>query len=207
MSVNIKQILRFGKFSLGASLLLAPFFSFAQTNLAAPGILAPTNGQIFVAPANITIEAAISYGTAPPIGGTNVPPPTNVVVFANSNNLGRVVITISSGFGGYGFVTWPNPPAGAYTLTALGTNVAGAVISSGPVNIIVHGLVLQPPVNGNIILQTYGSPGKSFDFLASTNLQTWQDLGIAIADRNGFVQFTDTNASIYSSRFYQSIPH
>ena len=206
--MNIKQFLRFGKFSLGASLLLAPFFSFAQTNLAAPGILAPTNGQIFVAPANITIEAAVSYGIATPIFGTNAPVPTNVVVFANSNNLGRVVITISSGFGGYGFVTWTNSPPGAYILTAVGTNGAGAVISSAPVNIIVQSrLVLQPPVNGNIILRTYGSPGKSFDFLASTSLQTWQDLGIVIADTNGFVQFTDTNASIYSSRFYQSIPH
>jgi hypothetical protein len=205
--VNIKQFLRIGKLSLGASLLLAPFYSFAQTNLNAPGIFAPTNGQIFVAPANITIGASISYGAAIPINGTNVPPPTNVVVFANSNNLGRVVIMVSSGFGGFGSVTWPNPLPGAYTLTALGTNDTGAVISSPPVNIIVHGLVLQLSVNGNIIFQTYGSPGKSFEFEASTNLQTWQDLGLATADTNGFVQFTDTNASIYKSRFYQSIPH
>lgn len=205
--MTIKQFSRFGKLSLGASLLLTPFLGFAQTNLNAPAIVAPINGQIFAAPANITIEAGVSYGIARPLGVTNVPPPTNVVVFANSNNLGRVVIMISSGFGGLAFVTWSNPPPGSYTLTALGTNAEGSIVSSAPVNIIVHGLVLQPPVNGNVVLQTYGSPGKSFDFVASTNLQRWQTLGMAIADTNGFAQFTDTNASLYNSRFYQSIPH
>ena len=51
-----------------------------------------------------------------------------------------------------------------------------------------------------------GSAGETFDFQASTNLQTWQDLGTANADTNGNVQFLDTNAPFYSYRFYLATP-
>ncbi len=60
--------------------------------------------------------------------------------------------------------------------------------------------------NGNFILHAYGSPGEIFDLQASTNLQTWQDLGNFIADTNGLMQFTDTNASLFPARFYYTIP-
>ena len=60
--------------------------------------------------------------------------------------------------------------------------------------------------NGNFILDAYGSPGESFDIQASTNLQTWQDLGDVIADTNGVVQFVDTNASSFPARFYYTVP-
>jgi hypothetical protein len=52
----------------------------------------------------------------------------------------------------------------------------------------------QKQSNGNFILQAYGSPGETFDLQASTNLQTWQDLGSVIADTNGVALFEDTNA-------------
>jgi hypothetical protein len=64
----------------------------------------------------------------------------------------------------------------------------------------------QRQSNGNFILQTYGSPGENFDIQASTNLQTWQDLGHTIADTNGFAQFADTNASNFNARFYFTSP-
>ena len=67
-------------------------------------------------------------------------------------------------------------------------------------------ITLQRQSNGTILLQTYGSPGQSFDFQASTNLQTWLDLGAAMADANGFVQFTDTNAPSFPYRFYLTLP-
>jgi hypothetical protein len=65
---------------------------------------------------------------------------------------------------------------------------------------------LQRQSNGNVILHAYGSPGASFDFQASTNLQTWQDLGNLIADTNGLVQFDDTNAPSFNYRFYYTVP-
>ena len=58
--------------------------------------------------------------------------------------------------------------------------------------------------NGNIILHAFGngSPGESFELQASTNLQTWQDLGSVIADTNGIALFEDTNAPLFPNRFY-----
>ncbi|HZM03228.1 MAG TPA: DUF433 domain-containing protein [Candidatus Saccharimonadales bacterium] len=67
-------------------------------------------------------------------------------------------------------------------------------------------ITLQRQSNGTILLQTYGSPGQSFDFQASANLQTWLDLGSTLADTNGFVQFTDTNAPSFPYRFYHTVP-
>jgi hypothetical protein len=65
----------------------------------------------------------------------------------------------------------------------------------------------QKQSNGNFILQASGSPGESFDIQASTNLQSWVDLGDVIADTNGLVQFDDTNAPSFPARFYYTIPH
>lgn len=44
------------------------------------------------------------------------------------------------------------------------------------------------------------------NFSVGANLQTRQDLGSGIADTNGFVQFADTNASNFPSRFYFTTP-
>ena len=55
-------------------------------------------------------------------------------------------------------------------------------------------------------MQAQGSPGESFDVQASTNLQTWLDLGSGAANSNGLFQFTDTNASNYNARFYLTLP-
>jgi hypothetical protein len=64
----------------------------------------------------------------------------------------------------------------------------------------------QKQSNGNFILHAYGSPGESFDLQASTNLQTWQDLGSVIADTNGVALFEDTNAPLFPNRFYYTVP-
>jgi hypothetical protein len=60
--------------------------------------------------------------------------------------------------------------------------------------------------NGDILLQAQGSSGENFDVQATTNFQTWQDLGSSPADTNGLFQFTDTNAPLYNTRFYVPIP-
>jgi hypothetical protein len=64
----------------------------------------------------------------------------------------------------------------------------------------------QKQSNGNFILHAYGSPGETFDLQASTNLQTWQDLGSVIADTNGVALFEDTNAPLFPNRFYYTVP-
>jgi len=77
---------------------------------------------------------------------------------------------------------------------------------TGMVLIKYSPVTVQRQSNGNFILQAYGSPGENFDIQASTNLQTWQDLGHVIADTNGFAQFADTNASNFNARFYYTVP-
>jgi hypothetical protein len=67
-------------------------------------------------------------------------------------------------------------------------------------------VTIQKQSNGSVILHAYGSPGETFDIQASTNLQTWQDLGDVTADTNGLAQFDDTNAAEFASRFYYTIP-
>jgi hypothetical protein len=67
-------------------------------------------------------------------------------------------------------------------------------------------VTIQKQSNGSVILHAYGSPGETFDIQASTNLQTWQDLGDVTADTNGLAQFDDTNAAEFTSRFYYTIP-
>jgi hypothetical protein len=67
-------------------------------------------------------------------------------------------------------------------------------------------VTLQKQSNGSVILHAYGFPGESFDLQASTNLQTWEDLGDVIADTNGLVQFDDTNAPLFNCRFYYTVP-
>ena len=65
---------------------------------------------------------------------------------------------------------------------------------------------IQKQTNGAFLLQEQGEPGEAFDFQASTNLQTWFDLGATNADTNGCVQFLDTNAPLFDYRFYLTLP-
>jgi hypothetical protein len=67
-------------------------------------------------------------------------------------------------------------------------------------------VTIQRQTNGNILLQTQGSPGEAFDIRASTNLDTWSDVATNTADTNGLLQFLDTNAGLYPARFYLTIP-
>jgi hypothetical protein len=83
------------------------------------------------------------------------------------------------------------------TTTAGGTEI---------VTIKYSAVTIQHQSNGTILLQAQGSPGESFDVQASTDLQTWLDLGTAIADTNGLAQFDDTNAPNFDWRFYITQP-
>jgi hypothetical protein len=65
---------------------------------------------------------------------------------------------------------------------------------------------IQKQSNGNFILDAYGLPGQTFDIQASTDLQSWVDLGDIIAGTNGVAQFEDTNAALFGSRFYYAAP-
>ena len=67
-------------------------------------------------------------------------------------------------------------------------------------------VTLQRRSDGTVLLQAQGSPGESFDIQASQDLLNWLDLGSVLADTNGLMQFDDTNAPNFTSRFYFTNP-
>ncbi len=67
-------------------------------------------------------------------------------------------------------------------------------------------VTLQRRSDGTVILQAQGTPGEAFDIEASTNLLDWLDLGTFQADTNGLLQFDDTTAPNFPSRFYHTTP-
>jgi hypothetical protein len=83
------------------------------------------------------------------------------------------------------------------TTTAGGTEI---------VTIKYSRVTVQRRSDGTVILQAQGSPGESFDIQASADLLNWLDLGPVTADTNGLMQFDDTNAPAFSSRFYYTNP-
>jgi len=87
--------------------------------------------------------------------------------------------------------------AGYDTTTAGGTEMV--LIKYSPVT-------LQRKADGTVLLETQGSPGESFDIEASVDLLNWLDLGTVLADTNGLMQFDDTNAPNFPSRFYYTNP-
>jgi len=67
-------------------------------------------------------------------------------------------------------------------------------------------LILQKQANGSVLLEAQGSPGESFNIQATADLIHWLNLGTAITDTNGLMQFADTNAANLPARFYITNP-
>ncbi|HSY19719.1 MAG TPA: Ig-like domain-containing protein, partial [Candidatus Acidoferrales bacterium] len=99
----------------------------------------PTNGQMFLAPANVGVHARVT--------DSNVV--ETVEYFANGSSIGTVsntggVLLTSSTQANPFFLDWSNVPAGAYALTAVALDSAGNTATSAPVNIYV--VTNLPPV-------------------------------------------------------------
>jgi hypothetical protein len=106
----------------------------------------------------------------------------------NGNDAGNAIAVDSNG----------NVYVAGYDTTAAG-GTEMVLIKYSPV-------ILQRQSNGTVLLQTEGSPGESFEIQASADLLNWLDLGSVLADTNGLMQFFDTNAPNYASRFYITSP-
>ena len=97
-------------------------------------LLEPTNGEVYAAPADISIMARASDAD----GSIS-----NVEFFAGTNDLGSgtpVILDPIAGGGISGLVylfNWSNVAAGEYSLTAIATDAAGLSTTSAPVDITV----------------------------------------------------------------------
>jgi hypothetical protein len=132
-------------------------------------LLTPTNGQVFIAPANITLTASASDSD----GSV-----TNVEFYNATTRLG------SDATSPYTFA-WNNVAAGNYTLTVKATDNHGAVVTSTPVNISVgstppEAVTLVNPVwNGSAFMFSFASQvGRDYEVQAMDVLGTaaWQRL-------------------------------
>jgi Bacterial Ig domain len=92
----------------------------------------PTNGQTFLAPANIGIHALVVDSnlveTVQYFSGT-----TSLGIVTNKGGVWLTNTTSSNPF----FLLWSNVPSGDYTLTAVATDSAGIMATSPPVTIHV----------------------------------------------------------------------
>jgi hypothetical protein len=52
-------------------------------------------------------------------------------------------------------------------------------------------------------VQLAAPAGQTNHLSATTNFQTWLDLGPVVANRNGLCQYVDANAALYPFRFYR----
>lgn len=171
----------------------------AQTNVPfVVGFYYPTNGQTFLAPANVAMHASVTDSniveTVQYFSGSN-----SLAIVTNKNN---VLLTNTSGANPFEF-TWSNVPSGSYTLTAVATDSTGATATSGPVNIIVKSPPSVPfavgfysPTNGEVVTDptnlyvhawvTDSNIVRTMEYFAGSNL-------LAIKTNTGTTLFTNSN--------------
>lgn len=104
------------------------------------GFWYPTNGQTFIAPANVGVHARVTDSNLV----------TTVQYFSGATSIGVVsntagVILTNSTQGNPFFLAWSNVPPGDYSLTAVATDSAGLTATSPPV--VIHVLTNPPPRN------------------------------------------------------------
>ncbi len=126
-------------------------------------LTSPNDGAVFGTPGNVPLVA---------VGGDPDGVVTSVEFFAGTNSLGVATnwVVVDPPGPGMGFIpgsrafflTWSNPPAGAYTLTAQATDDGGASAVSSPVNIKVLSGPPPPPTNFPPIVRISSPPNNAF---------------------------------------------
>ena len=98
--------------------------------------------------------------------------------------------------------------SGSYTIYAVAAdNVGNSSIIDVGVTVNTTGLIapITRLSNHHMQLRFAGIPGKTYRIQSSTNLSTWVDLGTLIEDASGLLQYEDTNAPSFPTRFYRTV--
>jgi len=156
---------------------------------------------------NITLTA-----TASPVTPTTATPTGTVQFKSNGVNLGSPVVLA----GGGGSITVSGAALGVGTdnITAEYSDAAGnfnggtnglSQIVKNPVSApVACKICLQPAQAGCMTANLAGAPGQTYVLQASSDLIHWTAVSTNVADANGLVSITDTNAAKFPSRFYRS---
>jgi hypothetical protein len=141
--------------------------------------------------------------TVPPAGAGTVsvsaagtPAPGYEWLFNGSNN--------GSNTSSLTIANFQSANQGSYAVIV--SNSAGSVTSASAILLLDSPLRIGPPsMSGDSFqLQLIGSAGGTFVIQSSTNLKAWTSLLTNNAS-NGYLNFTDTNAAAFRSRFYRGI--
>ena len=146
----------------------------------------PTNGEAFIAPANIGVHALVTdYNVV-----RTMQYYSGATLIGTVTNTSGVLLTNSSQ-GSPFFMEWSNVAVGSYVLTALATDSAGHTATSAPLNITVSNA--PPPV---IRPATYiYSPTNNSMLLAPANLTIYAR-AVESGGQVATVQFLANSASL-----------
>jgi autotransporter-associated beta strand protein len=175
---------------------------------------ASTNQQVNAAPLGVTATAQSKvYGTQITFGSGN----TNFTSsgLQNGETIGTVTLAVSGNGGA------SNAPVGTYTITPsaatggtfnpIDYNISyftNALTVTGPSNTIPVTITGVTLVSGNVQMNFSGTPGSVYVIEAATNLDspiTWTALSTNTADSNGLFNYTDSTASNFGARYYQTV--
>ena len=155
---------------------------------------------------NITFTATVS-----PVAPTTATPTGAVQFKSNGANLGSPV----SLAGGQGSVTVSGSAlgSGSFSITAeysdatgnfnSSTNGLTQVVNNPAPAPVACKICITPPQAGCVNASLTGTPGQTYVLQASTDMIHWTAISTNVADANGLLSLTDTNAGQFSSRFYR----
>ncbi|MDB6068786.1 MAG: hypothetical protein JWR26_4994 [Pedosphaera sp.] len=136
---------------------------------------------------------------------------TNLVVFLDgTKKLSEVIYSQNAPVSAAtAQVTLKTDALGLHSLTAIATDVFGAVTVSSnlTVNVVappLHLLVADAFITNNqCLLCMSGQVGHAYSILASTNLQNWTNIG-TMQNVNGLLEFPDPATTNFQYRFYRA---
>jgi hypothetical protein len=165
-------------------------------------MLTPAAGASQWACAPFTVAATAS---SPGQSLTNL-----VIVLDGTNQLGGRSYSLNAAVTGItSRVTMKTDVLGLHSLTATATDVFGAITSStNTFNIVappLHVLVADAFItNGQCLLCMSGQVGHAYSILATTNFQTWTNIG-TMQNVNGLLEFPDPMTTNFQHQFYRAL--
>ena len=150
-----------GKVGLFSVILLGGSLARSQNVPFAVSFYYPTNGQQFMAGTNLTLYVKVADAN----------PVRTIQYFSGNTLLGTVgnpagAVQTNSTTSLFSLV-WSTVPAGSYVVTAVGTDAAGLIATSPPLNIIVTNL---PPVLNVPFVVSFWYPTNGQHFVAPANV-------------------------------------
>jgi hypothetical protein len=205
--MNYTRQLRFGMALL--ALAAVPLVSAVPPSTNRPPnvhIVRPADGESFPAGSNIQL-------------GANAPDEGRVLMlefFANENKIGDARGPLTTPMGAW-LLTWTNPPANTYLVTARATDDHGNVATSPPVQVTVRSGPRVPPPrlgitgmsSGGARLFIQGQAGRTNVIEASSDLVTWVGVSTNVMDYSlcpicPFAIFEDSASTNLTRRFYRA---